>query len=159
MSDDETDSVERQVKVALVGSPGVGKTAIVIRYTQDTFSKVFQVSRILYPTCSKYAGYLLQGFPGIHDTLSKVFQVRRIPSPRCSRCAGYLLQRVNATHDTLSNEFDVLRIPHSKYCVPTNTNVFLVPRIPTLRCSHRQDTVTKVFVVRRIPSARCSNKS
>jgi len=43
MSDDEAESVERQVKVALLGATGTGKTAIVNRYTHDTFTKMYQV--------------------------------------------------------------------------------------------------------------------
>ncbi|XP_047739545.1 ras-related protein Rab-28-like [Hyalella azteca] len=44
MSDDEAEGVERQVKLAVVGAPNVGKTAIVTRYIHDTFSKSYQAS-------------------------------------------------------------------------------------------------------------------
>lgn len=43
MSDSEDEAVERQVKVALVGAPQVGKTSLALRYTQDTVNKIYQV--------------------------------------------------------------------------------------------------------------------
>lgn len=44
MSDSEEEGIERQVKVALVGGPQVGKTCIALRYINNTFEKNYQVS-------------------------------------------------------------------------------------------------------------------
>ncbi|XP_050699242.1 ras-related protein Rab-28-like [Eriocheir sinensis] len=44
MSDSEEETVERQVKMVLVGAPQVGKTSIALRYTQDTINKAYQAS-------------------------------------------------------------------------------------------------------------------
>ncbi|XP_042871819.1 ras-related protein Rab-28-like [Penaeus japonicus] len=44
MSDSEDEAVERQVKIALVGPPQVGKTSLALRYTQDTVNKGYQAS-------------------------------------------------------------------------------------------------------------------
>ncbi|XP_071514306.1 ras-related protein Rab-28-like [Panulirus ornatus] len=44
MSDSEDETLERQVKVALVGAQQVGKTSLALRYTQDTINKLYQAS-------------------------------------------------------------------------------------------------------------------
>ncbi|KAK3886835.1 hypothetical protein Pcinc_009060 [Petrolisthes cinctipes] len=44
MSDSEEETVERQVKVALVGTPQVGKTSLALRYTQDNINKAYHAS-------------------------------------------------------------------------------------------------------------------